>query len=154
MCFVNSYDWYAQTVERSTSVVAKERQCMECHRIMTAGQTTHCIHMEEHEECQVCLNKECSCRKDECCECSSPDFGETYDYERCEECHKFLEAVEAAELEAGCSLNESRPALESMMDELIEADDRERYFVKALEMFPELMVYLDWLRGRLGMDDD
>src|SRR6185436_18288273 len=124
------------------------------------GQITHHIYQQEHEECRRCSEGECECvgsRNDEDdpqdhdCKCAEPNFGETFDYDRCDDCHKFLCAIEAAEIDAGCKPYEARPSLCGMIENITNADnsmdEAKRYFKKARSMFPELVAskYLAWL---------
>lgn len=156
MCFVNDYDWTADTVERSEKIAEKPIRCEECRREIQAGQIVHHIYMQEHETCQACDNLECECpaqNPDDWheCFCTEPAFGETCNYNCCHECHLFLEAVEAAEKEAGCDRSESRPALGIMIEQIQDGDFQEakRYWKKAASMFPEIRKpYLGWLWRR------
>jgi hypothetical protein len=165
MCFINdNYDWIAEVWEESTETATKPVRCQECREQIPVGGTLHCIHMQEHEECHRCFGDHfdeddercpCSALKDRygaCteCKCEKPDFGESEDYWRCENCDKFLNAVESAEVEAGCSTHEARPGLGMMLEDIINGDRHgaKRYFKTALAMYPELKAsgYL----GRLG----
>jgi hypothetical protein len=158
MCFVNDYDWYAEVCEQDDRPALADFTCDECWRLILAGQMQHHVHQEEYEECQRCADDDCDCQKNgngrcDGCQCDQPATGETFDYNRCEECDKFLKAVEQAEIEAGCDLSDSRPGLCGMIPE-IQGGGREeagRYFQKALRMFPELKAsgYLGWLYKRM-----
>jgi hypothetical protein len=107
--------------------------------------------MEEHEECRVCEEDMCDCPEDEngekvClnngCQCETTDLGESFDWRCCSQCHKFLDAIHDAEIEAGCRESESRPMLTSMVEEISEQDCKEaaKYFKVALRKYPELKM--------------
>lgn len=154
MCFIGDYDWTAAVVEQQERTAEKPITCMECYRKIQPGKTYRDIYQQEHEECHTCYECECNCPKDadgdciECC-CEKPAFGNTYDYCRCMECDKFLQAIEASELAAGCALSESRPPLGEMTESIQElgADEARRYVQQAAKQFPELVPsgYLGWL---------
>ena len=166
MCFYNDdYDWTASVVEQSTGV-SIGKLCDECHLPIPPGATIHHIFMQEHEECHACENGECECPltadgelscDSKGCQCEKPAFGETFDYDRCDECDKFLRAVEAAEIDEGCEPYEARPGLGGMIEELrnLEGDNEvypaKRYFKLAVKMFPELVTsgYLGRLAKRV-----
>lgn len=143
MCFYNDdYDLKASVVEKTEKVATKPVKCDECSRMIHVGETVHHIYMQEAEECKACDNGDCDCieREKECCACEVPDMGETFDYDRCDECDTFLKAVEAAEIEAGCPPYEARPALQIMKEAIRDGGDLEarKYFKTAARMFPAL----------------
>lgn len=148
MCFINDYDWYASVTEKTSYPVEKETRCDECDGIIPVGATVHHIYQQEAEECRACEFGDCQCVGD-CCQCAKPDPGETFDYDRCQDCHRFLEAVEAAEVEAGCSIYEARPPLGQMTEKINDGgrDEAKKYFKKAAKLHPELVKsgYLGWL---------
>ena len=159
MCFLDhDYDWYASVSERSTVTLEKPTQCQECRRMMQSGETAHHVYMQEAEECVDCEHGDCECGwNDEagtfrCCKCPEPSVGNTFDYDCCVECDKFLQAVEAAEIDAGCAISDALPPLTEMMEAIMngDMDDAKRYFKKAVAMWPELKAsgYL----GRLWRD--
>jgi len=148
MCFYQDYDWYASIVEEQTTVATTEAACNECYRKIQRGQTIHTVYQQEHETCQDCENGYCDCHvrfdgDDHECECPNPNFGETFDYVCCHDCHLFLEAVESVEIEAGCHERESRPSYCGMIEDIGRAngdmDEAKRYFKKAAKMFPNLV---------------
>lgn len=155
MCFYNGCDWTASIVEKSDTVASKATRCDECGAAIDDGAFIHTVYMQEAEECLRCDNGECTCEEDKCCQCEKPDIGETFDYTQCEGCHKFLEAVKAAEIEAGCNEYTSRPAYTAMIDDIGccngDRDEAKRYFKKARVMFPELVTtgYLGKLWRRM-----
>lgn len=140
MCFWNECDWHAQVVEHDDEVLDRDIKCFECRRTIKAGQLTHCVFMQEREECRECDEVDCTC--------GEKAFGETYHCRSCDECFKFLNAVSAAEIAAGCNVSESRPSYEGMIEEISNSgmDEAKKYFKRALVTFPELKTsgYLKW----------
>lgn len=143
MCFTYDADWCAAISEVTDTVATKETRCDECRATIPVGAFLHTVYMQEAEECVLCEYGDCACGV-ECCKCEKPSFGETFDYSRCEGCHKFLEAVKAAELEVGCPEHASLPAYTAMIDDIgcCNGDrcEAKRYFKKAKAMFPELVT--------------
>jgi len=117
--------------------------------MIQAGEMRYSLSMRQFEECRECGKA----GKDDC-DCGTPDFGKSFDAHRCEECDKLLTAIEATENEAGCLGDESLPALECMIKEMrkLEAEHREKYFIKVLAMFPELARYVEWMRAKFPVD--
>lgn len=156
MCFTNECDWYAAIEEQSDYVVTTPCRCDECGKMIEVGEKTHHIFQQQHETCHRCEEWDCECPRNEdgdpvCdekgCQCAEPDYGETYTYDRCESCSKFLDAIEAAEIEEGCHKYEARPNLPMNYDmEGMGSDNAKRYWKKASQMFPELRT-----SGHLGL---
>ncbi len=159
MCFIHDdYDWRASIVEQSDRIAESPYRCDECQATIAAGEPVHHVYMQQYEECRDCENGECTCppvivngeTQDGCCMCSNPTFGETFDYDRCDGCSKFLHAIQLAEEDEGCSGDETRPGLGTMIDDMLNGglDEAKRYFKRALLEYPELKTsgYL----GRLG----
>lgn len=150
MCFIRDYTWRAEVVEESAhrSLLGKAC-CDECARTIPVGEIIHGIYMQEHEACQTCDRD----MNSTACTCEEPDFGETFDYIRCPDCHQFLDAVEEIENEAGCSGDESRPGLGTMITDIQDSgvDNAKRYFKTALHSYPTLARsgYLGWLWRRM-----
>lgn len=148
MCFVHDYDWHASVCERTTNTAEKPTRCHECGRMIAADSPVHHVYMQQYEECRDCERGDCSCG-DDCCQCPDPAVGETFNYDCCEDCQKFLYAVQVAEEEAGCSGDETRPWLGGMTEAIHDGgrDEARRYFKTALRMHPELRAsgYLGWL---------
>lgn len=155
MCFASDYDWYAEFIDNSTPIADRDIRCDECHCAIPAGTRYHHTYMQQHEECRDCDNGECECQpifedgvqvgrtcEDNGCQCAEPNIGETFEWHCCESCFKFLDAIEAAEVEAGCKRYEARPPLTEMLDSLRNAGARDckRYYRKASQMFPELVI--------------
>lgn len=147
MCFVQEGDWIARVNDADDILATVQMKCCECGDVIPVGAFAHTVHQQEHEECQACENGDCNCPWDfyygarKCCRCEKPEFGESYDYVRCEQCDKFLRAIEAAEIEEGCHKNEARPMM-PMWDDLegIGRQECKRYWKKAAKMFPELVA--------------
>jgi hypothetical protein len=156
MCFIDhDYDWVADIQEETTITSDKPIRCEECGRIIEPGNLVHHIWQQEHEECH---GGDCDPIPGSY-ECDAPDYGESAQYDCCHDCHEFLDAVEASELEAGCRRSEARPSLCGMVIEISEMPRHEarRYWFKAGWMFPALRAsgYLDWLWERMfGNEDD
>jgi hypothetical protein len=154
MCFYNDdYDWIARVVEHADTTATKQTKCDECGSTIPVGANMHTIHMAESEGgCVTCERGDCECADDcdsgERCQCETPNYGETFDYERCEGCEKFLRAVEASEVAAGCARHHAQPRLTEMTEEINEGGmcEAKRYFKTARAMFPELVT-----SGYLGM---
>lgn len=140
MCFVNDYDWYAQEVAHSTRPAATPTRCAECRETIPVGGLVHHTFMQEYEECHICYEGDCTCADDKCCQCEEPEYGETFDYDCCDGCHKFLSAVQHAEEDAGCSGDETRPPLGEMRSAIRDGgrDEAKRYWLRALRDYPEL----------------
>lgn len=139
MCFVAcDYDWTASVVVDTDEPAKKKTHCDECGADIQVGEMLHHKSFQEHEECRVCHPDGEESPPD--LEEHEHEFGETSDYDRCDSCDKFLQAVEAAELEAGCSKYDSRPNLAYMIEDIRngDMDDAKRYWKKAVVMFSEL----------------
>lgn len=153
MCFLADYDWYAQVCEQSERVVETPTKCNECGRIVQPGEKMHHVWMQQYEECHNCDCGECACNLDASGQCPEPEFGETFDYDRCEQCDKFLSAVQHAEEDEGCQGVEARPGLGSMMNDICDGgrSDAKRYFQRAARDYPELKAsgYLGRLWNRM-----
>lgn len=152
MCFVacNDYDWCASVVEWSDGHADGKEKCDECRAAPAAGAFVRRLYQQEHEECRICHpDGEDTPPGVSENDGHAHDYGESCDYVRCENCHKFLEAVKAAEIEAGCAPYESRPMLWMMHEDIRNggADEAKKYWKKAAKMYPEL-VESKWL-GRL-----
>lgn len=152
MCFYAEGGWYASVSAWTTRRLTKPCRCDECRRVMPAGTAMHHLFLQEHEECRACEADECECLgkgDDHECVCPDPQYGESYDHDECDDCHKFLEAVQAVEIEAGCRRAESRPALGEMVNDINEGGMQEakRYWQRARLEFPGLAAsgYLGWL---------
>jgi hypothetical protein len=144
MCFYQGdCDWRASVYEVRIVASAKTKTCNECCTKIFPGTPYAHTYMQEWEFCRDCEQSECQCcDTDECCKCEEPSIGETYEENTCLDCHKFLQAIEAAEIEAGCGRNESRPMLGELIESLSNSDRKEtkRYWKKARIMFPELVT--------------
>lgn len=157
MCFVNdNYDWTAAVQTEDTPTADKPLKCDECSGDIAVGESYIYVWQQERECCDQCEDGWCECPKDEdgyCieCKCEEPAYGETYEYRCCQNCAKFLDAIEEVEIADGCAKHEARPLLGAMDEELRELGmDRVRVYVKhAAKTRPELRAYLgqmwkDW----------
>lgn len=160
MCFTDDYDWCASAVTNEHKPAASDLKCDECDRIIPAGELYHYTYQQEHEECQRCEDHECNCVNwdddsvNYCddCKCESPDYGETFSYDCCEECHQFLDAIKQTEQAEGCPPEASQPPLGMMLENLAEFDeDAEKYFTTAKTLYPNLEAsgYLERIRQRV-----
>lgn len=152
MCFYHDYDWTAEVSERSTITVpeAGRARCDECGCTIPPGAVAHSLYQQQYEECHRCAGYDsdgCECPKDkdgDCieCQCPEPVYGETFEYTCCDECDKFLLAVEYAEVEAGCDRSEARPSLCGMIEDIRGGgmDEAKKYWKAARRMFPELVA--------------
>ena len=151
MCFYNDCDWYAEVVTTTEKKLTYRMMCDECRRAHDVGDTLKIHEMQEYEDCHRCY-------EGECCQCAEPDYGEFASYNQCEDCEKFLAAVGAAEVEAGCGSDESLPVPTEMKEAIQEGgkEEAEKYWVKAKAMYPQLIEsgYLDWLWGDIFGHDD
>ncbi len=145
MCFYNDdYDWVAAIEDEAERILEKPTRCDECGRKMQVGETAHHVFQQQHEECQACEEGDCDCPdKEDCphdCKCDEPNFGETFEYDRCVECDKFLKAVEQHETDEQCPPMERQPAYAMMIETISEFERKDalKYFRKAARMFPEL----------------
>lgn len=129
MCFYHDYGWVAEISEKTEGVATVPTACDECHQVIHPGEFLLHIFQQQHSE-------------DSWAEDHGDDEpfepGETFEYDRCERCHKLLQAIRAAEEEAGCRGSETQPALGELREAMFEADDAGHYADKAREMFPEL----------------
>lgn len=158
MCFYADYDWYASVCETEDRTADKPFHCMECGTVVNVGESYQYTWMQEHEECHRCEEGDCECvDRDDFheCKCAEPNYGETYTYRCCQNCRKFLDAVEQHELHEGCERDEARPPLGEMADYMRELDDLGGYFAEAEKMHPELKQsgYLDRMKEFLRYDD-
>ena len=160
MCFYNGdCDWTASVCEQADTVAIADCKCSECGQTIPVGAFAHTIFMQEYEECRACEETECECPYDSdgnpiCwtkgCQCEKPELGETFDYVRCDGCDKFLQAVESAEIAEGCDRLEARPNL-PMYDDMqgIGQEECKKYWIKAVEMFPEFKRHFGMLWKRI-----
>ncbi len=158
MCFYHDgdYDWLARFHESNTTVAEKAVKCLECFNPIRAGVPYTHIEMREWEECKVCdpetraeaSDYDSSSNSDEPvepCEEGKCDYGES-DYHRiCEECSKFLNAIQRVEEEDGCTGAEARPAYGQLREAMWESDHAQDYLNRARADYPELAMsgYLD-----------
>ena len=163
MCFYNDdYDWIARQIEEEDRVEDRDCRCLECRQKIPAGTELHYVYMQEYEECQACENGECACNDGEPvddsheCRCDKPDFGSVYEYRRCLNCHRLLQAIEDVELERGCRHHEARPMLEQMQESLQEMgwSDARPYLDTCLAKHPEMSAWLDMLAKGLWDDEE
>lgn len=148
MCFYSQgADWYASVVETDDRVSDGTVRCDECRRKIGPGQGYEHTDQREHEECRRCQD-ECSDWYEEnhpdCAE-GKHHYGEEYQHDICEECLKFLAAIQYVEADEGCAPSESRPPLGELLEALWDSDSAVAYIDRASADFPELAMngYLD-----------
>ena len=148
MCFYNDADWYASVCDKEEGPASKSTRCDECGRPIAAGEWSLHIYQQEHEECQVCSewgdHYDESVIKDQC----KHDYGEVFDYDRCQSCHEILAAIEDVEIKEGCPPHARRPMLCELRDVFCEHSSAPLYAARAIEMFPQL-ANVEWLTKAL-----
>lgn len=96
--------------------------------------------------------------EDHQCVCPEPAYGESFEYEACDECHKFLETVVLAEIKSGCARSEAHPGYTGMLEMIGEGGwgEAAKYFHEAEQVYPELVAsgYLQWLKRKMFPRDD
>lgn len=153
MCFVNDYDWYSSVQEESTEAAVAPVRCDECSRWIMFGESYYHLYQQEHEECQCCEDGDCECKdgrdadgcvQDHECSCEKPAYGETFSYDCCDECHRFLQAIKEAEQEAGCDYTEAQPPLGEMMSAINDGgmEEARKYWKTALANYPDMKPWL------------
>ena len=159
MCFYHDgdYDWLARVHETDTVVANKPVKCLECYRRIPLGRPYTHIEMREWECCKVCdPDTRAEARdydssgapEDEpivpCAE-GQCDFGESDEHRICEECEKFLTAIQRVEEDDGCTGSETRPAYSELREAMWESDHAQKYIDRARTDSPELAMsgYLD-----------
>lgn len=148
MCFyTGDYDWYAQVNETTTQTKGKSH-CVECHRVIVDGEERVCLYQRQYEECHCakCFDSEEEESSDRC-DVTEGDYGETYEADWCMDCRGFLDAVQAAELAAGCRPDESQPYVGRLWESIQEAGAREakKYAKEFLRRHPDRR---QWLAAR------
>lgn len=145
MCFVNDYDWICRQQEESSYPAEKPTRCKECRKTIPVGETVYHLHQQEYEDgdCAACYHGNCDCPDEECCQCPDPDYGETYEYDCCEDCWLFRQAVALAEQEAGCSAWESQPNLAELYEAIQNGgpDEAKKYWKTFLRNHPDRKTF-------------
>lgn len=145
MCFYNDdYEWSASVHEETEGPAEKATRCYECGEPIAAGQWRRHIYQQEDEECRLCEQEEGF--DPEC----QHDYGETFDYDRCEPCDKVLRAIEAVEKDEGCPEYSRQPMLGELRDVFVHPEDGNAmaYAERAVAMFPEVAT-VGWFEGVL-----
>ena len=145
MCFNTESDWTAEIYEVTDGANNEACRCDECGRHISRLDWCRKIYGQEREICEHCDRKIDDEPTVDDCE-DGCNFGESWNYVCCEPCSKVLEAIKAVELENGCDLRESQPAL----NELVLTMQRDRiegckYAARALRDHPELATHVNAL---------
>ncbi len=144
MCFYDDADWEANFVDDTTAPAEKPVKCNECRRVIPIGEPVRHIYMQE---CEVCRHNpkhddyDGLETEDDCPEGCEHDYGETYDYDRCQTCDQLIEAIHQHELAEGCREWESRPGLTDLCDAMVEGDG-EAYLATAETLYPGITARL------------
>ena len=142
MCFYNGdCDWYASVYEVDPAATSERPvRCDECCRPIPAGTPYTHIYMREHEDYWPYDSDNDEEASGPFPEGDEPDPGNEEWYDRCADCSRLLEAVEAEELARGCKPHEARPGLTAMRETIgeLDPDDRRAYRDRARAMFPAI----------------
>src|SRR5688572_30184586 len=155
MCFYNDYDWYAQVSDSSSGPADTKARCDECGKVINPGDWRYHLDQQEEECCRTCDEGGDNYDDDDpqdplTCE---HDFGETFDYDRCDKCDKILKAIEAVEIKEGCPPDARRPRLMELRETFIEHSSAPVYAATAIEMYSEVGD-VEWLLRALVGDEE
>lgn len=156
MCFYADYDWYSEINEEGEVIAISDIKCDECCRTIAKGEKAHHIYQQEYEVCPSCMGLSGDeDDEDVCPDCDGdPDgnIGNTYDWDCCEQCWKFLESIEALEIERGCHRSEARPPLGDLYEYMGNDRDEAREYAKfAVARYPEIREHIaEWLKAEDG----
>ncbi len=145
MCFYNDdYDWLVSHEEKRMITATKRVHCVECSKLIMAGEECEYIWQQEHEECRVCCEYGENYDEDnpqDTAECDH-DYGETFEGYTCQRCLKIIEAIKQVEIEEGCPAHAQRPSIGGLYEEAFSRwnDDAKKYANKVVEMFPDLIT--------------
>lgn len=153
MCFIDDgdYDWVAeyQETDKNYSNRLFRLRCAECGVLIDAGESCCRMYLQQWEEPRCA-----ACEMVEGCNCVPSNYdseeafqsrfstGDSETVIWCQECEKFLTAIEAVEEAEGCPAYSRRPRVGGMREELWHLDkaDKKKYFLRAKQMFPELVT--------------
>lgn len=159
MCFYdNDGDWSASVWQETEADSGPAIKCDECGKPIAENEWRRHVFGQEHDSCQICegeFSDEFISREEMETELADGDaewatahlkelaehkhdYGESFHYDRCRDCDKILQAVEARETDEGCPVNQRRPGLYEMREALWEHEQRKEYAERAISMFPEL----------------
>lgn len=138
MCFYHDYDWLVSIQEINTETAGpKGLRCDECGRHLSQGTSYIHIYQQENDPDDA----------EEGQEMEEFDPGNTFEYDRCLDCDKLLQAIEAVERDNGCKGSATRPCLTELRDALQE-DEGGLYIERARLLFPQLdEPYLRHMQG-------
>jgi hypothetical protein len=143
MCFYNDdYDWVASVQERSTIKATKKVSCIECSKLIEAGEECERIWQQENECCSICTEGAEDYDEEEPQDPTTCEhhYGETFEGYTCQRCLNIIEAIRQVEIEEGCPEHAQRPSIGGLYEEAFSRwnDDAKKYASKVVEMFPEL----------------
>lgn len=151
MCFYHDdADWHASVYEDNVLAAEKKARCHECHCWIHPGEWCRDIFIQERETCRVCqldddYDDEPDSELEPCAE-GECDYGEQFQYVRCEACDKVIRAVEAVERDAGCTGNSITPPLIKLYEAMTYEENE--YGDRARELYPEVAGHL-WRFGEV-----
>ena len=164
MCFYNDdYEWTASVVEKLDTLSPKNCRCEECGNDIEVGDVCRIVHMQEHEQCQICEDNwsdNYAGWTDEKGEAIAPlpcdsghDYGNTFDATICLNCLKVREAVKEYELKEGCPEHASEPGYGEWHEVFFEHSNNWEYAEACVAKYPELADHA-WIKTLLERDGD
>lgn len=139
MCFDDSdCDWHAEVIEQTRRRANKACRCDECREPIEIGDWFTHVWMQEHEECEQCVENE-----------NDPDLtaeerehvcsaGETFACNYCESCRLIRHAIYEVEKEEGCPERARHPHLMGLQYVFDEHSNAGVYARRAIELHPEV----------------
>jgi hypothetical protein len=144
MCFYHDYAWTASETADEVGTAKVPTPCDECREMIPVGGWVRHIWMQEEEVCRHNPQHDDYDGPEtdsyDCPPGCTHDFGETYDYDRCQLCDRLIEAIHAHEIKEGCSEYESEPALTELCDAM--AENGKAYLAEAEVMYPGITATL------------
>lgn len=145
MCFVNEdYDWVAEVCETDTVTLTEPKRCCECRRRLRVGESVLRTFMQEREPGEYCDPSTGYHCVDYCFgdgedptnfdQCERVGPGETFEGYTCTECQTLLDAIEAVELDVGCTAYHARPTVGMMHQEVNDGEGWQHYAAEFLRL--------------------
>lgn len=156
MCFLKDYDYVFEDWHEGEGVTAARDRCDECRCVIWPGEWRKCMEGQQYESCRNRAHYDGLTDDDEIdvftdghgdVEEGDCDYGERYEYVRCERCDAVLKAIQAHEVEEGCVGDSTTPYLEQLSDAVTDADEAEfdAYAAKLRAIAPQFSHQLDRL---------